>query len=143
MDAVSTNNGNLEELINQNKINIIGTYFGGCGYSVVTKRKILEEIKNTLIQNYFMDESKLNIKTVDLKASMHESFSIPDLNFDKNEFNIFLFYKNKIILIGTSSINYNENYYDYLGGVIGTDKKAFLNNICQKIQKIIEQIEIE
>lgn len=142
IEFVISNKESIEEELKQNKINIIGTYSGFCGFAAMKKKKIIEEIKRQLINNYFIDQNKIEVKTINvLSLSSQEKFKIKDLNINFTEFNIFIFYKNKKFLVGTSFRDLKEYYYEFLGGIIGADSKSFYDNFTQKINKIIEEID--
>jgi len=133
---------NSKEYLNQNKIYIIGTYYGGCGYSKMKKRKIVEEIKKNLIRDYFYPENNIVTSTVNLKGKeSDQKFKIDGLKINYTEFNIFVFYKNKKYLVGTSYRELKEYFYEFLAGTIGSKKKSLNPNFIQKINKIIKEID--
>lgn len=130
----------------QSKINIVGTYSGGCGFAYMTKKKHLEEIKKYLTKNYFINKDKIKVSLVDLKnkpSEYLEQFQIPNSPFNPYEFNIYLFYKNKKRFLGTSFHADKEHYYGVLQGEIGLNKTEFYNTFTAKIHNVVDEIEKE
>lgn len=124
----------------QNKINLIGTFYGGCGSSIMAKKNILKEIKRKLIETYSYNDSDIEINLANLKSENTNQFDIENLNINFVEFNIYLFYKNKKLFLGTSSQELKDYYYDGLAGGFGYDKKAFMEDFCKKIDEEIKKI---
>lgn len=139
-EKISANNNN--ENFDQEKYNIIGTYSIGSGFSVLAKKKIIDEIRKKLIDNYFYDGNDINNKLINLKIKGNLDFyKIENLNINTNEFNVYLIFKNKKILMGTSSHELKDFYYEYLAGEIGADKKNFFEKFVKKIDDEIKKIE--
>lgn len=143
-------NGSCDTIINtfenfdQSKINILGTYSGGCGNAYLAKKRILEETKSLLNKDYFIDSANINVFLVDLKTKNEQYLNnlyLENTIFRHNEFNIFMFYKNKKFLIGSSYASNKDAYYEYLQGALGVSKSEFYNNFITKIYSIIEDID--
>jgi hypothetical protein len=142
MEVVLNSEEALEEELNLNKITIIGTYSGGCGYGAMIKRKILEDIKKDLIEKYAFNENQIIAKAKNIKESANlDNYSIPGLEINFDEFNIFLFYKSDRTLIGTSSRNLSDFFFDYLAGIIGASKSSFMEKVSKKISDRVQEID--
>ena len=143
MEVVQNSEEALEEQINPSKITIIGTYAGGCGYGAMVKRKIIEEIKKALIEKFNFSENQIVAKAKNIKGtSSMDKYSIPGLDINFDEFNIFLFYKSERILLGTSARHLSDYYNDYLAGVIGASKAAFIDSVSKKISERVKEIDL-
>lgn len=144
MEVVQNSEEALEEQINPSKITILGTYAGGCGYGAMIKRKIIEEIKKDLIEKFNFTENQIIAKTRNIKGttSSMDKYSIPGLDINFNEFNIFLFYKGERILLGTSARHLSDYYNDYLAGVIGASKATYIDSVTKKISERVKEIDL-
>jgi hypothetical protein len=125
-----------KEETNISEINIQGTYSGGCGFSVLAKQKILDEVEQHLKKVY----SNINVKAqlTNLEGKSQDMQYIEyDPYFTPNEFNIFALlhvkdniYKRK--LLATSNQFDKDNYSAYLGA-FPSDKDLFLKHIEERV----------
>ncbi len=121
-------------------IKLIGTFHGGCGFSMMTKKNILIDIKKKLVEVYSYNENDIEINLVNLKGKETIEYEINNLDIDFYAFNIYLFFNNKKILIGTSKEELKEYYFKYLYGSLGQDKNEFLENIAKRIYEEINKL---
>jgi len=136
-NSLTTNNIGLKDLILQ------GTYYGGCGYSYMIKKKIIESVKKYLEDNY--KHHNLNI-TFTMKNYKIESNEVEvDINYDKDEtsfneyeFNIFLIFQRKRTLVATSDVQNPIAFFPHMQSSLDQPKEDFLKGITEKIIKIVE-----
>ena len=74
-EELSTN-----EVYDQNKFNIIGTYQIGSGFAAMAKKKIIDEIKKKLSENYSYDGNEIVNKLVNLKGKSTDFYKVENLN---------------------------------------------------------------
>ena len=134
---------NSNEIFNSTKINLVGTFNGGCGFSVIAKKKIMDEIKNNLVKIQKFNENEIEVKLVNFKVKSNhiEQFEIPNKKINFSEFNVFLFYKHQKILIGTSDYENKKVYFEYLKTTLGVSKNDFYENITAKISKKKDELD--
>jgi hypothetical protein len=133
----STNLSVFSNSLNGMNIYIQATYYGGCGYSIMIKKKTLDTIKQYLIDNYKINEQNIKTEMLNLKTKSNLKEDID--KFNETEFNIFLIFDNKRKLIGTSdSNNINGYYYKYLqyGNIL--EKENFLKTVSQNLIKFLQ-----
>jgi hypothetical protein len=103
----------------ENKIIIVGECMKSCGYAMITKQKILNELAAML------KEKGINVTTELIISEDQEYFNIYIINkLDERH------------LIATNNTSNINDYYHFLDGEIHS-KQKFLDDILTKINKII------
>lgn len=149
-DAVENNSISADP---SNKVSIIlqGTYYGGCGFSVMTKKTVVQDIKNYIDLNYKDKNLDIKIAMKNYEPSTYDNYGSSSNNNSTNsdtnteekfnifEFNIFVIKDDKRELVGTSDSSNKVHYFPYLVSVLqGQSEDDFLKLIAEKIVNAAE-----